>query len=1239
MTDVGIEWVEIVEPRTKEHMYANLTTGECAWEPPVGVRVKRTNDNQWWELFDANTGRFYYYNATTMKTVWHRPHNCDIIPLAKLQTLKQNTEAPPPTQNSMSVYDVPRSPSTGSHSSSRTYEYHSLASSGSSQQTVSCQTQTTPTASPKPNRGSKKHHQHKCSHTGSAGNLNKQNISCQTALSSTSRDSSRQRQCSKGHTQQHGTPQQRHRSIDAAVLADPPSSSRSRSESRDPDLDSLPDPLREAMLRLETDEIAADLQKYAASIERHDSRRSHKWSTSSSIPDAKFPVSPAVVDNKNDDSRQSFDSSSDQPSFARSFVAASPLQQKRPPMDPCGSPILGDFRHNSNVQASMVASSATLGKPVRSKTERHSSRGGSHDAAPLTNSTFRGAFAQNLSAEAKIVSTKRDARKGSVELPPDGALATDPANNVSSRRAAPNEAPQVKEARIVSTKAAPVTTATSTRNDSPAERQSPPVWTQRTEVAMIKSLDSGIKSSDSTVERSGAADQSSESPLEGNSSPMPPRARAGLKLSQRHKTPPPAGREPLSLAQPYQQIAAHLSFSQEHQQFVLPGRCRPDLAPSTHEGVSSDEEGVLGMDEDEVFADDEVDFGDHTPPSMSSQEDLTNAGRTALTAYSPVYYADVPPPDPTVGLRPPPYAVRTSPGSPFGHYHPPALGTRSPALRASGSSSTSSRSHASSGKPPPLAEAKQMSLGGLGALSSHKRRSDVDAIEPAVNGNYKAFGRGSSLDRQQHYPGDISPPSHRPQSMMVGPAPNEHQLPPNTATLQRPTAKHPPVSTASETPPTSAASTAVSVSRSASSLTRGSGGSTGQPALALYRGDPEMDQFAQENINRHKKGLFGKRQSVQTMLSWSREGIKNPLIMTNDKHVKKEACNMFKRVQAYMGDRKVKTGVSLEQLALDLCVRGWAKPPLRDEIIIQIVKQTTDNPRPESIRRGWELMAICLSFFPPSESFHAFLDNFIQRHCDPLLDIPEVPISHYAQHCARKLERIASSSNGWTGSSNSGRKALRKPSIDEVQEARIQIFNPSMFSNGLDEVMLIQRERFPERKLPWIQTTLSEMVLQLNGPRTEGIFRVPGDIDEVQATKMRMDRWLVPVVRDPHVPASLLKLWYRELAEPLVPHRFYDRSLQVSDDPIEACRLVEKMPTINRLVLAYLIRFLQVFIRPENIKETKMDSSNLAMVMAPNCLRCQSDDPRVMFDNTRREMAFIRTLMEHYDTSFMEGTL
>ena len=33
------EWVEIIEPQSKEHMYANLTTGECVWDPPPGVNM------------------------------------------------------------------------------------------------------------------------------------------------------------------------------------------------------------------------------------------------------------------------------------------------------------------------------------------------------------------------------------------------------------------------------------------------------------------------------------------------------------------------------------------------------------------------------------------------------------------------------------------------------------------------------------------------------------------------------------------------------------------------------------------------------------------------------------------------------------------------------------------------------------------------------------------------------------------------------------------------------------------------------------------------------------------------------------------------------------------------------------------------------------------------------------------------------------------------------------------------
>ena len=66
---------------------------------------------------------------------------------------------------------------------------------------------------------------------------------------------------------------------------------------------------------------------------------------------------------------------------------------------------------------------------------------------------------------------------------------------------------------------------------------------------------------------------------------------------------------------------------------------------------------------------------------------------------------------------------------------------------------------------------------------------------------------------------------------------------------------------------------------------------------------------------------------------------------------------------------------------------------------------------------------------------------------------------------------------------------------------------------------------------------------------------------------------------------------------------------------------------------------LQVFAAAENAAVTKMDASNLAMVMAPNCLRCESDDPNLIFENTRKEMAFVRILIVHMDTSFMDGVI
>ncbi|NXA43804.1 RHG39 protein, partial [Eudromia elegans] len=303
--------------------------------------------------------------------------------------------------------------------------------------------------------------------------------------------------------------------------------------------------------------------------------------------------------------------------------------------------------------------------------------------------------------------------------------------------------------------------------------------------------------------------------------------------------------------------------------------------------------------------------------------------------------------------------------------------------------------------------------------------------------------------------------------------------------------------------------------------------------------ETDIENWASKHFNKHTQGLFRRKVSIANMLAWSSESIKKPMIMTNDRNVKKEACEIFKLIQMYMGDRRAKT----DQLnvALEIATKGWSMQGLRDELYIQLCRQTTENFRYESLARGWELMAICLAFFPPTPKFHSYLEGYIYRHMDPVNDtkvtqhikellersskkksklrkkpkpyIEEhdgVAISTYAKYCYNKLQKAA-----LTGA----KKGLKKPNIEEIRHAKNAVFNPSMFGSSLQDIIGMQKERYPDRQLPWVQTRLSEEVLALNGDQTEGIFRVPGDIDEVNALKLQVDQWKIPTgLEDPHVP-------------------------------------------------------------------------------------------------------------------------
>uniref|UniRef100_A0A2K5DWQ0 Rho GTPase-activating protein 39 n=1 Tax=Aotus nancymaae TaxID=37293 RepID=A0A2K5DWQ0_AOTNA len=1056
-----LEWVEIIEPRTRERMYANLVTGECVWDPPAGVRIKRTSENQWWELFDPNTSRFYYYNAGTQRTVWHRPQGCDIIPLAKLQTLKQNTESPRASAES--------SPGHGS--------------------SVSREGSTSSSLEPEPDAEKAQELPARTGRPAAFGALKEESGSSSPPGVFLEKDYEIYRDYS----------------ADGQLLHYRTSSLRWNSGAKERMLIKVAD--REPSF------LAAQGNGYTP--DGPSGVRSRRPSGSQHSP-----------------SLQTFAPEADGTIF---------FPERRP------SPFLK--------RAELPGSSSPLLAQPRKP---------SGDSQP---SSPRYGYEPPLYEEPPV-----EYQAPIYDEPPmDVQFEAGGGYQVGSPQRSPGRKP---------------------RPFLQPNKQGPPSPCQQLVLTKQKCPERFL-----SLEYSPAGKEYVRQLVYVEQAGSSPKLRAG----PRHKYAPNPGGGSYSL-QP-----------------------SPCLLRDQRLGVKSGDYSTMEGPE--------LRHGQPPTPlpqaqedamSWSSQQDtLSSTGCSPGTRKRKSRKPSL--------CQAPGAAPTEGPGDllgeqPLAEEQPPCGTSLAPVKRADG------EADGARGAAEPFLAQARLAWEAQQAHFHMKQRSSWDSQQdgsgyesdgalplPMPGPVVRAFSEDEALAQQEnkHWRRGTFEKLGFPQILLE-----------KSVSVQTNLASPEPYLHPSQSEDLGACAQFESSRQSRSGMPSSS---CVFPTFTLRKPSSETDieNWASKHFNKHTQGLFRRKVSIANMLAWSSESIKKPMIVTSDRHVKKEACELFKLIQMYMGDRRAKADPL--HVALEVATKGWSVQGLRDELYIQLCRQTTENFRLESLARGWELMAICLAFFPPTPKFHSYLEGYIYRHMDPVNDTKGVAISTYAKYCYHKLQKAA-----LTGA----KKGLKKPNVEEIRHARNAVFSPSMFGSSLQEVMGMQRERYPERQLPWVQTRLSEEVLALNGDQTEGIFRVPGDIDEVNALKLQVDQWKVPTgLEDPHVPASLLKLWYRELEEPLIPHEFYEQCIAHYDSPEAAVAVVHALPRINRVVLCYLIRFLQVFVQPANVAVTKMDVSNLAMVMAPNCLRCQSDDPRVIFENTRKEMSFLRVLIQHLDTSFMEGVL
>ena len=128
--------------------------------------------------------------------------------------------------------------------------------------------------------------------------------------------------------------------------------------------------------------------------------------------------------------------------------------------------------------------------------------------------------------------------------------------------------------------------------------------------------------------------------------------------------------------------------------------------------------------------------------------------------------------------------------------------------------------------------------------------------------------------------------------------------------------------------------------------------------LKNFSGLRSADDFA--------KGVLLQKQKVKDNFLMFQKDVIGRSLSDLNKEMSKVATQIHKDLLGYMGDKQMPFPAMLAQ---DVLQKGYAIAGLRDEIYIQLIKQLTNNPRAESVAKGWQMLCMCVATFAPSPEF------------------------------------------------------------------------------------------------------------------------------------------------------------------------------------------------------------------------------------------------------------------------------
>jgi hypothetical protein len=208
--------------------------------------------------------------------------------------------------------------------------------------------------------------------------------------------------------------------------------------------------------------------------------------------------------------------------------------------------------------------------------------------------------------------------------------------------------------------------------------------------------------------------------------------------------------------------------------------------------------------------------------------------------------------------------------------------------------------------------------------------------------------------------------------------------------------------------------------------------------------------------------------------------------------------------------------------------------------------------------------------------------------------------------------------------------------------------NPNLQIGSVSQRIPPSFDLDPAFKCPRIFSYFRRLLLDMNGVKTEGIFRINGDFAEVQRLMNSVIKEKTQIKpSNVHCVSSLLRRYLRDHYEPLLVEskaalvESLGQSLQSPDEKHSEdvshkfiAEIIETLPAANRLMIKGLVALFREILRPENVATNKMSAPGLSIVFGPIFVSIANEvDQQKILSLSRLGSIVVEMLIEKLDTS------